>query len=196
MTLADRTVAFQQTFPAAPASWPHVVREDGRDVLYATWLIGNNYRNTTRYYGAYPPGYLKRVMALFPDCADGNVLHVFSGSLPPGPYVRLDINPANQPDVVGSVYYASRWLRRRFPLVCADPPYSLSDAERYGTASVDKRRALAAIAEVTEPAGYLAWLDTCWPMHSKTQWLTVGRIFIQRSTNHRVRLLTLFERVH
>ena len=52
-----------------------------------------------------------------------------------------------------------------------------------------------ALAEVVRPGGHLAWLDVCWPMHNKTQWVTVGRIFIQRSTNHRVRVLSIFEMV-
>lgn len=202
MTLADRADAYIAAFPKREASWPRVVREQGRDVIYATWVVGADYRTKSRFYGAYPPGYLERLMAFFPDLATPKfglrrqVLHAFSGSLPLGNYVRLDINPANHPDVVGSVYHAASLLRHPFRLVVADPPYSAADAEKYGTAPVDKRRAVAALADVTEPGGILAWLDTCWPLHTKRQWLTVGRILVQRSTNHRVRLLTLFERAN
>jgi hypothetical protein len=38
------------------------------------------------------------------------------------------------------------------------------------------------------------WLDQVWPMHRKDEWRTVGRILLQRSTNHRVRLVSIFER--
>lgn len=195
MTLYDRVLAFEAAFPESPASWPRLVREDSRSVLYATWVMGADYRNKSRFYGAYPPSFLKRLMALFPDATQ--VLHAFSGSLPPGPYMRLDINPAHQPDIVGSVYHAASLVNGfGFQLVCADPPYSSADAERYATAPVNKTRAVRALADVTVAGGHLAWLDTCWPIHSKKQWLTVGRILVQRSTNHRVRVLTLFERAN
>lgn len=44
MSLADRVASFAARFARWPASWPHLVREQGRDVLYATWVLGNDYR--------------------------------------------------------------------------------------------------------------------------------------------------------
>ncbi len=203
--MAERVTAFQAAYPQWPAAWPHLVQEQGRDVLYATWLIGQDYRNKTLYYGAYPHGYVARVLALFPapvrTLRDGTprptLLHAFSGSLPPGPYVRLDANAAVSPDVVGSVYDAKKLFlgQRPFRLVLADPPYTKQHAFQYGLPMIDRRRALAALAEVTKPGGYLVWLDQVWPMHQKAQWVTVGRITVIRSTNHTVRLATIFERV-
>ena len=175
-------------------SIPRVGREQGRDVLYAIWVIGNDYRNPSKYYGAYPKGYLDRLMALFPD-AGTSVLHVFSGSLPPGPYVRCD---SHQPsDLNCNVMDLPMVLKSKpkFRLGCADPPYSTPDAAKYGTQMIVRGKVTRALASVIRIGGHLAWLDTAWPMHSKTQWVTVGRIFIQRSTNHRVRLLSIFERV-
>lgn len=91
MTLSDRVASFARAFLRWPAAWPSVVQEQGRDVLYATWVLGNDYRTRSTLYGAYPHGYLPRVMALFPDARPGNILHVFSGSLPASPdYVRCD----------------------------------------------------------------------------------------------------------
>lgn len=167
--------------------------EQGRSVLYATWVIGNDYRNKTRYYGAYPNGYVDRVMALFPEVG-GDVLHVFSGSMPEGNYARCDVaQPAEyQCSVYDLPIRRSAW---QWPLIMADPPYTSEDAKKYGTPMVNRGKAMRALAEVTLPGGYLAWLDTVWPMHRKDQWLTVGRITVIRSTNHRVRLLSLFERV-
>lgn len=199
LRMTDRAASFEQAYTKWHASWPRVSQEQGRDVLYATWLIGNDYRNKSALYGAYPNGYLARVAALFPDAGE-NTLHAFSGSLPPGPYSRLDlIDRCGVPDIrfhQGSVCDAPLIFdgRSRFNLVIADPPYSAADAERYGTPMVDRRRAIAALATVTKPGGHLVWLDTVWPMHSKRDWLTVGRITLVRSTNHRVRLATIFER--
>jgi hypothetical protein len=94
VTLVDRAAAYCHAFQKWPASWPLVVREQDRDVLYATWLLGNDYRVKSQYYGGYPKGYLPRVMALFPDAKGTAILHVFSGSLPKGDYHRVDLNPS------------------------------------------------------------------------------------------------------
>lgn len=196
MTLRDRAEAFKRAFPQWPASWPWFVEEDGREVFYAVWVVGNDYHNSTRYYGAYPPRFLDKLMAFFPDMTPADILHVFSGSLPAGPYTRVDVNPLLEPDVVGDVYDAPALFRDRAPfgLVVADPPYSDDDAEKYGTVMVDRGRVTRALAAVVRPGGFLAWLDCVWPMHRKDRWQTVARIYLQRSTNHRVRACHLFER--
>lgn len=204
MTLIERAAAYNASFAKFPASHLRVVQERGGDVLYGTWVLGNDYRNKTPYYGAYPPGYLERMAALFPDAtADPTkALHVFGGSLPRSShYTTVDINPDLDPDFCCSVYdlpdrinLALGQRHGRFGLVLADPPYSAADAEKYGTAMVDRRRAIAALAQVTRVGGHLVWLDVCWPMHRKAEWRTVGRVTLIRSTNHRVRLISIFER--
>ncbi len=200
MTLQQRADAYAAAFPKFPAAWPRVVQERRHDVLYATWVMGNDYRTRSTYYGAYPHGYLPRVMALFPDVpafdesrAKLNHLHVFSGSLPEGEYVRCDTTQSAE--VQESVYDLDPARDGRYPLVLADPPYSAADAAKYGTPMVNRGKALRALARVTEPGGHLVWLDVCWPMHRKDQWTTVGRILLQRSTNHRARIVSIFERV-
>lgn len=194
MILAERVTAFQQAYPDCPDAWPYV-SPSGR-WLYGTWEIGADYRNKSSFYGTFPPRFLERLMTLFPD-AGGHVLHVFSGALPPGPYVRLDLEASRGADVTGNVYdVATLFPAQSFRLIVADPPYTPADAKLYGTPMVHKRRAIAALAAVARPGAHLAWFDTCWPMHNKKQWRTMGRILVQRSTNHRVRVLTLFERVY
>ena len=201
MTLQDRAAAYASAFPKFPASHLRVVREAGGDVLYGTWLIGNDYRNASSFYGSYPPGYLARVHALFPDVesidtVQGRLttLHVFSGSLPAGPYVRCDVRqPAECPC---SVYDLQPGRDGSYDLLLADPPYSAADAVHYATGMVDRRRAIAALARVARVGAHLVWLDTVWPMHRKAEWRTVGRINLIRSTNHRVRLVSIFERSH
>ena len=197
MTLSDRLNAFKAAFPKTPASWPWLSEEKGKPAIYGVWVIGNDYRNASGYYGSYPPSYLKRVMALFPDATPTTTLHVFSGSLAAGPYTRCDLmQPAEfSCDVVDlpAVMRAARHPLQQ--LVIADPPYSAEDAVHYGTKMVNRRLAMAALSEITAVSGYLVWLDTVWPMHRKDQWRTAGRILIQRSTNHRARVCTIFERV-
>lgn len=198
MTLQQRADAFAAAFPKWPAAWPRLVEENGQPCLYATWLGGNDYRTRSTLYGAYPHGYLPRVMALFPDATD--ILHAFSGALEPGNYSRIDlVDRCGVPDPrfrQASVYEAaSVFASRRFDLVASDPPYSKADAEAYGTPSINRGRAMRALAQVTRRGGHLIHLDCVWPMHRKDEWRTVGRIALIRSTNHRVRLVSIFERV-
>lgn len=198
MTIAERAEAYARTFPTRPPL--RRGQEGGADVIYGTWVCGADYRTRSTLYGAYPHGYLPRVLALFPDAGD-EVLHAFSGALEPGPYTRLDlIDRCRVPDLrfrQASVYDAATVFegRRPFNVVIADPPYSKADAAMYGTPTLHRGRATRALAPVTRVGGHLVWLDQVWPMHRKADWRTVGRITLVRSTNHRVRLVSIFERV-
>ena len=60
-------------------------------MVMGPWNIGNTYKGSG-YHGSFPPGFLKRVMSMFPDAE--NVLHLFSGSLDENVKGdRFDINP-------------------------------------------------------------------------------------------------------
>lgn len=194
-TIAQRAEYYNSAFAAFPASHLWVRQEKGREVLYGIWQLGNDYRNPTRYYGAYPKGYLTRVMALFPDMWGDETLHLFSGSLPPGNYLRCDLT--QDCELPGSAYDLPEMLGGcpAFRLILADPPYSEEDAKKYSTPMVNRGKTFRALAEIAYPGAFCVWLDTVWPMHRSAQWVTVGRIPIIRSTNHRVRLCSIFQRV-
>lgn len=165
--------------------------------LEGTWIGGNNYKGSG-YYGAYPPDYLKRVWALFPDMVGRRVLHAFSGSLPAGTYgVRVDVNPnpvgTVRPDVCADVRRLP-FEAGRFALVLADTPYGPAHAVRYGTSMPDRRAVIRELARVTAPGGFLVWLDTKLPMFSKVLWHWCGAIQVIRSTNHDFRGATIFQR--
>lgn len=149
------------------------------------WIMGNCYQ-TSGYYGAYPHGYLDRVMSMFPDARD--ILHVPSGSIPPGPYLRIDIRHEVNPDIVGDCHDLPALVGdRRFDLILADIPYSIEDADHYGRPMVKRNQVFKSCLEVCKPGGWIVWLDQVFPMHRKDQvdWaLAVG---IVKSTNHRVR---------
>jgi hypothetical protein len=191
MELADRVKLYNDTYGV---KYPASVIHGGGGWYSAVWLLGNNYRNKSRLYGAYPPTYLMRVLSMFPDST--RVMHAFSGSLPPGDYTRVDIEPSNGPDLVCRVEDVSKvYPEGSFDLVVADPPYTRADSTIYGTKHPNKSRCIREIAKVLTPNGYLIWLDTQLPMYSKK--VVVPRILIAivRSTNHRVRLCTVFQRV-
>lgn len=200
LTLRQRAASYARAFPQFKASHLQVVQDvDGCDVLQGIWMFGQNFRNQSRYYGAYPGNYLQRLAALYPDYSilpsmlplGGRVLHAFSGSLAPGPYVRCDmVQPAELQCSVAEIPAEVQ----PFELVVADTPYSTADAKKYKSPPPNRRVALQGLARVTVAGGHCCWLDTQWPMHRKEQWATVGRIYIQRSTNHRIRLLSIFQR--
>jgi hypothetical protein len=197
LTLEQRIASYERAFPKCKGTLWIATTTKGRRTrrwLYGHFAIGNEYRNDSRYYGAYPRTYLDRIAALFPEMLPADTLHAFSGSLPHGTYTRVDSNPALQPELIGSVYDLPLIARRKFRLVMADPPYSALDAEQYGTAGVNRGKATAAIAQVTETGAHLVWLDIAWPMHRKLEWDYYGSIALVRSTNHRVRAISLFER--
>lgn len=189
MTLADRAESYNRTFPDRPP-----MRAHGR-WLEGTWVGGNNYRGSG-YYGAYPPDYLRRVRALFPDLVAGRVLHLFSGSLKPDSDIRgirIDINSALRPDVCGD---AMRLPFRDgvFDLVLADTPYGPEHAKRYGVQMPNRLVVMREAARVTRIGGFLVWLDTKLPMFRKHEWHWCGGPMVIRSTNHDYRGAAIFER--
>lgn len=187
MTFEERVEAYSKAFP----KYPKMICDKGW--MLGVWNIGNNYRGSG-YHGSYPPSYLKRITSMFPDAKD--VLHLFSGSLPPGPYTRIDINPDLKPDVVGEAEKLSVVLpNNHYDVIYADPPYSGEDAAKYGVPLVNRNKVVKECWKVLKPGGFLCWMDMVLPMYSKKEWKRVGEIAISRSTNHRVRAVFIFQKV-
>jgi hypothetical protein len=189
LTPIDRAGLYTRAFPDYPSVW------SDKDWLMGQWNMGNNYQGSG-YHGAYPPAFVKRVMAMFPDA--GRILHLFSGSLPGGAYVRVDrradVGAGVVPDVRGDAE-SLPLTARTFDLVLADPPYSQEDANKYGTPMVDRRRVFAECVRVLRQGGHLVWLDTVHPMYRKSELQLWGQIGIVRSTNHRYRIVTFWLRL-
>lgn len=188
LTPAERAKRYSQVFPGYPAVW------SDKEWLLGQWNMGNDYKGSG-YYGSYPPGYLKRIAVLFPN--PGRVLHLFSGSPLPGRYVRVDrrvdVTLAVTPDVQADAT-ALPFRQATFDLILADPPYSGEDAVRYGTCMVNRRRVFTECVSVLAPGGHLVWLDMVHPMYRNADLRLWGEIGVTRSTNHRYRIVTLFER--
>lgn len=165
---------------------------DGR--IVGTWIMGNNYRVKSKYYGGYPAGYLRRIKALFPD--KQRVLHLFSGrvdkSVMPGDTV--DVNPELAPDYVDDAQTLARVPLEEYDLVMADPPYSVEDCERYQTTMVKRNKVMAALGMRLTPESHVVWLDQVLPMYRKDQFCLDAVIGMVKSTNHRFRVVTVFRR--
>ena len=132
------------------------VSEDGRVV--GTWIMGNDYRVRSGYYGGYPAGYLRGVKALFPE--KQRVLHLFSGQvdLTAFPGDTVDVNPALRPTYVDDAQTLTQVALHDYDLVMADPPYSVEDAERYQTTMVKRNSVMRALQSV-RPGTHIVWLD-------------------------------------
>jgi len=166
---------------------------DGRVV--GTWIMGNNYKVKSTYYGGYPAGYLRRVRALFPD--KQRVLHLFSGQvdLQALPGATVDINPDNNPAFVDDAQTLERVPVELFDLICCDPPYSVEDADHYKTTMVKRNTVMAALGAKAAIGAHVVWLDQVLPMYRKDQWRINAVIGMVKSTNHRFRVVTIFESV-
>lgn len=190
MTLYERVASYAKAFPDRPPM------HAGPRWLEGTWIGGNNYRGSG-YYGAYPPDYLERVRALFPDKAEGRVLHLFSGSLTADEAirgVRIDINRTLGPDVNGDAR-ALPFVFGAFDLILADTPYGAVHAKRYGVKMPNRLTVVNEAARVLRPGGFLVWLDTKLPMFRKDRLHWCGVVQVIRSTNHDYRGAAIFQRV-
>ncbi len=175
---------YHKVFPR----WPPV-STFGDDYIYGVWKIGNDYRNKSSYYGAYPNGYLKRIYSLFPDYRPEDKLHLFAGSVDDDG-VKFDLIPRTEKTISGDAHSLEKYFpNNRFSLVLADPPYSKADAEKYGTPMVNRKKVMSSLTKIVKPGGYVVWLDTVLPMYRKDEWKLVMEIGIVRSTNHRVRFV-------
>lgn len=184
MKLQDRANLYNQAFP----KYPPLVATDRW--LYGIWMIGNLYKGTG-FHGAYPHGYLRRIKSLFPDKT--KVLHLFSGSVKDPGAITFDlVQPA---DVQGDAHELSSYFAREsFDLILADPPYSQEDANRYGTPTVNRNKVLKECVPILISGGFICWLDMILPMYRKREVSLVGTIGIIRSTNHRFRVVSIFQK--
>jgi len=187
-----------ETYNANRGIYSPLMKHNG--VVCGYWLMGNDYRNRTQYYGAYPPSYLRRIKMLFPgEFATGMILHCFSGMVEvdyPDREVRLDIREDidPRPDVVGDAKDLSLLFQPgTFDIILADPPYG-DNHTHYGTQPVNKKRVVQECSKVLKDGGYLVWLDTIMPMWAKADgWKLAGTIGMCQSTNHQTRLITILE---
>jgi hypothetical protein len=168
------------------------VGEDGRVV--GTWIMGNDYRVQSGYYGGYPAGYLRRVRSLFPD--KKNILHVFSGEvdLSALPGDTVDINPQLKPTFVDDAQTLTRVPLEKYDLVLADPPYSVEDADRYQTSMIKRNSVMRALQRLAAGT-HVVWLDQVLPMYRKDKFSVEAVIGMVKSTNHRFRVVTVFRKL-
>ena len=190
MLLSERVENYVSSFPNFPEDSLWIC---GGEIL-GMWVMGNNYR-VKGGYGAYPHGYLDRMKALFPD--KKSVLHLFAGWLPESSeYKRVDIKPERADILIDAEKLSEADFGGYVPdIIYADPPYSVEDCEHYGTIMIARNKVVSECAKVMKSGCLLVWLDQVLPMYRKDEFRVIGRIGMVKSTNHRFRVVTIFERL-
>jgi hypothetical protein len=159
------------------------------NVIEGIWVMGNNYTTKTSLYGAYPYGYLERIYSLFP-LIPNKTLHLFSGSLPDSnEYDKVDYNTGLDAETFSDII-----PHDTYELILADPPYSIEDCDHYGCCMVKRNVVFKECLNVMKKHGFLIWLDQVLPNYKKDEWNIVGRIGMVKSTNHRFRVVTIFQK--
>ena len=169
------------------------IGEDGR--IVGTWIMGNDYRVKSNYYGGYPAGYLRRIKALFPDKL--KALRIFSGKvdLAAFPGDTVDVKRKMKPTYVDDAQSLHQVPVELYDIILADPPYSKEDCETYQTTMVKRNKVMAALGKKLTKGTPVVWLDQVLPMYRKDQFKIIAAIGMMKSTNHRFRLITIFEKL-
>ena len=170
--------------------FPNAVVTEKQGRLYGIWMIGNNYKRTSNYYGSYPPSYLKRVYSLFPN--KKSILHLFAGKVSDTTGVTVDIRK----DIGTSVVADAKHLPfvNQFDLVLADPPYTKVDAKQYKGHSPSTAAVMRELFVVVKKGGIVVWLCTHPPLYRKDMWNLLGVIGLHVGTNKRFRSVIIMEK--
>lgn len=191
---------YHKTFP----DYPKCLIQD-RGVTSGFWWVGNYYKRKNGFHGEYPPSYLKRIKALFPNKKP--ILHLFGGTVECGEdEYSIDINSDLNPYIVGDAERVGEYFDSGiFELIIADPPYTEKDAAIYGYPMPNKKMVIRNARAVCKAGGYLVWLDTALPIFRKAEWNlkgTIGldygwteeaRIGLFCGTNRKFRVISIFK---
>src|ERR1035437_6250760 len=127
ITLQQRVNKFNQAYPQLipPLSY---CESEKKPFIWGYWFLGS--KKQSRFYGSYSVEYLKRINSLFADAT--SVVHLFAGSMPPGPYTRVGLDPTGQyhADLEINAEQLSSYLPFHPDLIFADPPYTHQEAEQ------------------------------------------------------------------
>ena len=166
--------------------------EDGR--IVGVWIMGNSYQVKSGYYGGYPYGYLKRIEALFPE--KKRPLHIFSGQAGGDDLAgdTVDLDSKLEPTYIDDAQSLESVPVEKYDLILADPPYSVEDAQHYQPTMIKRNKVMKALGVKALTGTHVVWLDQVLPMFRKDQWSVIAVIGMVKSTNHRFRVITIFEK--
>lgn len=160
---------------------------------YGVWYCGTSFTKV-KLYGQYPPTFLKRSLALFPDAKD--VLHAPSGQLAdlPQGHVTMDMYEDNvrKPMFKGDCGNMP-FKDGSFDLILSDPPYSEEDSRLYGCAKFPEKKFMEECRRVLKPQGYLGFLAYHYPSYSRQDWRLKGLFAVVTGFSRRTRMFSVFQ---
>ena len=181
-----------KTFPKYP------VTVEDKNWIYGIWYCATSWQKAGMF-GQHPSNYLKRLVALFPNCK--RWLHAPSGILPHG---NINNRLISTVDLVskapGCPEFISCVSRLPFPdetfdIIETDPPYAEKYEKVYKTGKYPRYRARDEFWRVLKPSGYLCWLDIRYPAYSRKKWKLIGLIGIITGFERVTRILSIFQKL-
>ena len=175
-----------RTFP----KYPITVEDKGW--VYGVWYCGTSWQKV-KLYGEYPPTFLKRALALFPDAKD--ILHCPSGTIMgPGVTVDMIVDDVRKPQVQASAD-AIPLEDATFDLILSDPPYSKEDSAKYGCPPFPIGGFMKEAHRLLRVGGYLGVLDVRYPSYSGKKWKLAALIAVVTGFVRITRIFSIFERL-
>jgi SAM-dependent methyltransferase len=174
-----------ESFP----KYPMTVEDKGW--VLGVWYCGTSWTKVSLH-GQYPPTFLKRALALFPDAQ--KILHCPSGTLL-GPGVTVDMisDEVRRPQIIASVDNLPL-PDNSFDLVLSDPPYTNKDSEIYGCPPWPMGKALKEFRRVLKPGGHLGMLHTYYPSYRRQDWELLGLIAVVTGFMRATRMFSVFRK--
>jgi SAM-dependent methyltransferase len=178
-----------EAWNATFSRYPMTVHDKGW--VYGVWYCGTAWQKV-KLHGQYPPGFLARALALFPDAK--RILHCPSGTVT-GPGVTVDLirDEVRCPQIVASAD-ALPFAEASFDLYLTDPPYTAADAAKYGTAPYPMAKAMREAHRVVRPDGYFGVLHTWYPSYRRRDWALEGLIAVVTGFMRATRVFSIFRR--
>lgn len=166
---------------------PYTMLENG--YIHGTWFCG---RPTAKYYGAFPQSFWPRAKRVLQPW--GSLLHWFSGTVP----AELGVTTVDgNPEVGPAVHHIGETLpfdAASFDAAFADPPYSPTDAKRYGLPYISATNILAEMARLTKPGGKIGLLHEFIPPSRRLPVKLRGVVGVMNGPQKRIRLFAIYER--
>ena len=106
----------------------------------------------------------------------------------------MDLNEDMQPTYLDDAQSLESVPLESYDIILADPPYSVEDSNHYKPTMVKRNKVMKALSGVSVGT-HIVWLDQVLPMYRKDTYKIVGVIGMVKSTNHRFRVITIFEKI-
>jgi len=123
------------------------------------------------------------------------ILHLFCGMCQDG--YRIDLNPAVKPDIVADAHNFTNYVKSKFDLIIADPPYSNEESkELYDMPPIKYKKWTSECDKVLNIGGILVvYHKYVMPNPNPKKYKVIKRVFIGNRTYHIPRVAIYFQKM-